>query len=75
MSGTKQIRLSHPEQIRNRIGEFVGKKINLVLTDNRVIIGELNKVRDTGIDLLNMRLKRMQYPFEKIVEVYYDVIV
>lgn len=75
MPSTRQIRLNHPKQIRDKIREFVGKKINVVLTDNRVIIGELKDVNAGGIKVFNMRLKPMQYSFENIAEIYFDVIV
>lgn len=74
MPSTRQIRLNDPKQIRDKVREFVGRKINVVLTDNRVIIGELKDVNAEGINLLNMRLKPMRYNFDKIAEVYFDVI-
>lgn len=75
MTSTRQIRLSDPTQIRNRINEFTGKKINIVLTDNRVIIGELRHVSGSGIDLVNMRLKKTHFKFEQLSEIYFDSIV
>jgi hypothetical protein len=75
MTSTKQIRLSDPLHIKNRIKEFLGKKINVVLADRRVIIGELNQVNSNGIDLINMRLKNMHYSFDELSEIYFDVIV
>jgi hypothetical protein len=75
MPSTKQIRLSSAVQIRARIKEFLGKKINIVLADNRVIIAELHAVSASGIEVINMRLKKNHYPFEQLYEVYFDVIV
>jgi hypothetical protein len=75
MTSTRQIRLSNPVQIRNRINEFTGKKINIVLADNRVIIGELKQVSSSGIDLINMRLIKTHYTFEQLSEVYFDIVV
>lgn len=75
MTSTRQIRLSSPIQIQNRINEFIGKKINIVLADNRVIIGELRQVSGSGIDLINMRLKKTHFKFEQLSEVYFDSIV
>lgn len=70
--GTKQLRLSDPEQIKSRIRNFLGKKINIVLLDNTVMFGELKEVNSSEILLLNMRLKKISYPLIKISEVYLD---
>jgi acetyl-CoA carboxylase carboxyltransferase component len=70
--GTKQLRLSDPEQIRKRIDEFVGKQINIVLTDSTVAFGTLEHVNATGITLQNMRLKKTTYPFVTLTEIYFD---
>ena len=75
MPSTKQLRVTDPQQIKKRIGEFLGKKINVVLTDNRVIIGELKEVNPSGIVLMNMRLKKMEYSFDQLTEVYFDELV
>jgi hypothetical protein len=75
MPSTKQLRVTDPLQIKNRIKEFLGKKINVVLTDNRVIIGELKEVKSSGITLINMRLKKMEYSFDQLAEVYFDGLV
>jgi hypothetical protein len=69
---TKQLRLNNSDQIRQRIGEFIGKKINIVLSDRTVMFGELTKVNDTAIVLKNMRLEKNTYPYQSIVEVYLD---
>ena len=57
------------------MGEFLGKKINIVLMDNTVMFGELKKVNDAEIVLMNMRLENVKYPFDSIAEVYLDSIV
>ena len=75
MPSTRQLRVTGPQQIKNRIREFVGKKINVVLTDNRVIIGVLKEVKPSGILLINMRLKKMEYSFDQLAEVYFDDLV
>ena len=61
---TKQLRISDVLQIKNRMPEFVGKKINIVLSDSTAMFGELKKVNDTEITLMNMRLEKINYPFE-----------
>lgn len=72
---TKQVRLSDPAQISNRIGEFVGKKINIVLTDNTTQTGSLEAVKGSAIVLRNMRQKKFVYPLATISEIYSDTIV
>ena len=69
---TKQLRLNDPAQIRQRMSEFLGKQINIVLTDRTVMFGELTKVNDSEIILRNMRLENIKYPFQTISEVYLD---
>lgn len=72
---TKQLRLSDPAQISNRIGEFIGKKINIVLTDNTTQTGSLEAVKGSAIVLRNMRQKTFVYPLATISEIYSDTIV
>jgi hypothetical protein len=73
--GTKQQRLSDATQIKNRLGELVGKRINLVLRNNTTQTGLLESMLDGRIILRNMRLKSMEYPLDQITEVYFDSIV
>jgi hypothetical protein len=70
--GTKQLRISDPEQIKIKAGTFLGKKINIVLMDNTVVFGKLKKVSSDDILLLNMRMKNVKYPFSSISELYID---
>jgi len=70
--GTRQLRLSGKDQIQRSIRNFLGKKINIVLLDNTVMFGELKEVNGSEILLLNMRQKKISYPFLKIAEVYMD---
>lgn len=72
---TKQVRLSDPGQISNRISEFVGKKINIVLTDNTTQTGSLEAVKGSAIVLRNMRQKKFVYLLANISEIYSDTIV
>ncbi len=69
---TKQLRLIDSGEIRRRMPEFLGKKINVVFTDRTVMFGELSKITDAEIVLRNMRLETMKYPFQSIVEIYLD---
>ena len=69
---TKQLRLNDSGEIRRRMPEFLGKKINVVFADRTVMFGELSKITDAEIVLRNMRLETMKYPFQSIVEIYLD---
>ena len=70
--GTKQLRINDPEQIRSRVGIFLGKKINIVLQDNTAVFGELTGVNSTEIQLRNMRSREVKYSFSEIAEIYID---
>ena len=70
--GTKQIRISRPAQIRSRMDEFRGKKINIVLHDGNVFLGTLVAASDTEITITNMRLKEVSFLLTKINEIYFD---
>jgi hypothetical protein len=72
---TKQLRLNNAREIQVRMPEFLGKKINLVLTDQTVMFGVLKTVTAAGVTLVNMRLKEIKYQFDSIAEVYLDTIV
>ena len=69
---TKQLRLINSDQIRSRMNEFIGKKINIVLNNRTVMFGELKNVSDTSIVLRNMRLENITYPIQSIVEIFLD---
>jgi hypothetical protein len=75
MSNTKQLRITDPLEIRKRISEFPGKKINIVFTDSRVIVGTLMEIKPDGIVLQNMRLKNEYFPFNQLTEIYFDTLV
>jgi hypothetical protein len=72
---TRQLRLNDRDQIQRRMPEFLGKKINIVLSDRTVMFGELKKVNASEIILRNMRMENIRYPFKNIVEIYLDAIV
>lgn len=69
---TKQLRLNGPDQIHESIKRLIGKKINIVLTNDMVVFGELKEANTSHIHLLNMRQKKVRYPFAKITEIYFD---
>lgn len=72
---TKQLRLNDSTEIRKRMPEFLGKKINIVLLDRTIMFGELCSVSDSEIVLKNMRQENMKYPFQSLAEVYVDTTV
>lgn len=69
----KLIRINDPAQIKHRIREFVDKQINIVLKDNSVVFGKLVNVTEGQISVVNMRLKRTEFPFTDIYELQVDV--
>ena len=71
---TKQLRISDREQIKSKAASFLGKKINIVLLDNTAVFGQLQEVNSNEIHLLNMRMKKVKYPFSSIAELYVDSI-
>lgn len=72
---TRQLRLNDSDQIRQRLPEFLGKKINIVLKDRTVMFGELTKVNKNEIFVENMRLENVNFALESIAEVYFDTTV
>lgn len=71
---TRQTRINDQHLIRTLIQDFVGKKINIVLKDNRAVVGEVAQVENTGVILINMRLKKMRFLFHEINEIYFDTL-
>jgi len=69
---TKQLRLNDSAQIRKRMPEFLGKKINVVLNNRTVVFGELQHVDEAKVVVKNMRLEKMTIPYDVIVEIYLD---
>ena len=69
---TRQLRISDPQQIKIKASSFLGKKINIVLLDNTAVFGKLTDVSTNDIHLVNMRMKKVKYPFSSIAELYID---
>ena len=69
---TKQLRISDAGQIKSKASTFLGKKINIVLLDNTAVFGTLKEVTSTDLIVLNMRMKKVKYPFPTIAELYVD---
>ena len=56
-----------------RIPDFQGKTINVVLVDGNAFMGTLKSVSETGISIMNMRLKKLSIAFDQINELYFDI--
>lgn len=68
----RQIRLSEIEQIKSRIKEFEGKRIQVILSNNTSVYVELKSVESQGIIVENRRFKSKLLPFDTITEIYFD---
>jgi hypothetical protein len=69
---TRQLRLNTPEQIQNRLKDFPGRKINIVLNNRTVLFGEFISIDVTRLTFKNMRLQPVTLPLHEISEVYLD---
>ncbi|MEJ1239531.1 hypothetical protein WBG78_15450 [Chryseolinea sp. T2] len=69
---TRQLRISDVQQIRQQVGQLVGKKINIVLHDGTAMLGILKASNDHEIVLQNMAMRKQSYPLSKITEIYID---
>lgn len=72
--GTRQLRLSTQEEIRKRLPEFKGKKINIVLNDQTVMLVTFHAIENAVAKAENMRLKKISIPLDSISEIYFDTI-
>jgi hypothetical protein len=68
----RQLRLTTFDQIKGRLKEFTGKKINIVLRDRRVLFGELVRIDEKHLTFTDMREKRISLLLHEISEVYLD---
>ena len=69
---TRQIRLGTQDQIRKKLKDFIGKKINIVLSNRTVLFGELKHVSENDLRFENMRLEPFTILLKDISEVYFD---
>lgn len=69
---TRQIRLNTLDLINNRLKEFSGKKINIVMNDRTVLYGELKTADKTHLTFVNMRLETFTLLLNNISEIYLD---
>ena len=69
----KQVRISEPQEIKNRMPEFLNKNVNLVLKGKTVIYGTLREVSNGTVILSNMRGRKMTFQMDDISEIYTDL--
>jgi hypothetical protein len=69
---TRQLRISDEHQIRQQMGRYVGKKLNIVLRDGTATVGVLTSVTGQEIELLNMARRSQRYAISSITEIYID---
>ena len=74
MAQTRQLRISDISKIKERITEFTGKKITLVLHDGRVTTGVIETIIADGLTVLNFRNKPMTFRFNDVAELYFDTL-
>jgi ribosome maturation factor RimP len=68
----RQVRLNTLADIKTRLQEFPGKKINIVLRTRKVLFGKLVSVDDRQLIFADMRQKKISLLLEEISEVYLD---
>ena len=68
----RQIRLSSIDHLQNKLKDFTGKKINIVLRNRKVLFGELKRTDDRQLTFANMRNEQVTLLLKEISEVYLD---
>lgn len=67
------VRLSTHTQIRQQAAGYVGKKINIVLNDNTVILATLLRFSEIAWSVQNMRRQELTVPLADIYEIIIDI--
>ncbi|MBL7834256.1 MAG: hypothetical protein JNK18_09885 [Cyclobacteriaceae bacterium] len=67
------LRLGTSAQIRKELARFTGKKINIVLTDNTVVLAELLTFADKELAVRNMRGQKLTVAIADIDEIIIDL--
>lgn len=67
------LRLGTSAQIRKELARFTGKKINIVLTDNTVVLAELLTFADNELAVRNMRGQKLTVAIADINEIIIDL--
>lgn len=65
--------MSDSMEIGKRLNEFLNCEINLVLKDNTVIYGTLQKAGNGTVTIINMRRRRITLTTDSISELYTDL--
>lgn len=71
---TRQLRLSTSDQFQKRLKDFIGKKINIVLCNRKVLFGELTNFDIGQLTFENLRQQKVTLLFTDISEIYLDCI-
>lgn len=66
------VRLGTHALIRAKLAGFIGKKINIVFTDNTVVLAELLKFSDVEMEILNLRRQKLTVAMADIYEIIID---
>ena len=74
MPKSRQLRINDLNKIREQVQTFAGKKLNVVLRDDRVIVGTLIDIQNDYVTIRNMRLRPMEFRFDDVAEIYFDTI-
>ena len=69
---SRLLRLSTLEQIKKRLKDLIGKKINIVMRNRTVFFGELKSFDIIKLTFLNMRQQPVTVLLKEIDEVYLD---
>jgi hypothetical protein len=69
---TRQLRLSDREKIVQKLGEVRGQKIQVILRDQTVCLLVVSGLKDSNLEALNMRQKKIKIPIDSISEIYVD---
>ena len=74
MVHTRQLRINDISKIRERMREFAGKQITLVLHDGRTTTGKVDTITGDDVSLLNQRSKLMRFRYNDVAELYFDTL-
>jgi hypothetical protein len=69
---TRQLRLSSIDQIKRKMQDLKGKKINIVMRNQTAVLGTVQTVTDDFLDVVNMRLTKVKIQLQDVSEIYYD---
>lgn len=70
--GTRQTRVSAPEDIRRESANYLNHKVNVVLKDNTVRFGKLCSIKNDVLVIENLRQRKTGIAIDQISELYLD---